>query len=204
VIFLDYNLPEMSGPEASAAIRALANASGRALIVATTAFSTPEKKAQCLAAGMTTFLGKPVTMDRLRAALAAPEPTEPTPASPVRTGPNDSLANLRLIVRCKGTSLAEELALYLSELDVELENLALALTDRNATGTGHYAHLLYGRSAFIAESMLEQTFRQIEAAAAAGHWDEAGDAFGRATVLVGELRVKFATAAPDAPPASDR
>jgi CheY-like chemotaxis protein len=199
--FLDYDLPGMSGLDTSRALRALPNASARALIVATTAFTTQEKRDQCTAAGMDTFLGKPVTMDRLRKVLAAAAGTERTSPAPLEpaAAPVDSLANLRLITRRKGTPFAEELALYLSEFGVELDHLAAALQRQNAAETGHYAHLLYGRSAFIAETELEQTLRNIEAAAAAARWEEA-QALGRqAGQLFAALRVRMTSAASAGP-----
>jgi HPt (histidine-containing phosphotransfer) domain-containing protein len=78
-----------------------------------------------------------------------------------------------LIASRKGTAFADELALYLSEFGVELDQLQAALLQDDAANAGHYAHLLYGRCAFIAERELEQLLRRIEEVSANGQWDEA-------------------------------
>jgi signal transduction histidine kinase/CheY-like chemotaxis protein len=194
-VFLDYNLPGLNGLEVTRGIRALPNQSAGAVILATTAFSTPEKRNQCLAAGMNAFLGKPVTMERLRKALASAMPagTEPAPApAPVRP-PVDGLSNLRLLASKKGAPFAGELALYLAELDTELEHLGTAIRQEDPTATAHYAHLLYGRCAFIAERELEQTLRKIEADSATGHWDGVRVRTADLQTLVAGLRVRLAS-----------
>src|SRR5688572_31427320 len=96
----------MSGLEVSRRIRTLPNDSARAYIFATTAFSTPEKRQQCVDAGMNAFLGKPVTLERLRKVLAdvspASTPASPTPvAAPPPPPLADGLANLRLLATKK-------------------------------------------------------------------------------------------------------
>ena len=204
VVFLDYDLPGLSGLDVARGIRALPDGSARALILATTAFTTPEKRAQCVAAGMNAFLGKPVTMERLRQALAtatgpdaAPPPARPAP-------PPDGLANLRLIASRKGTAFADELALYLSEFGVELDQLQVALRQEDAANAGHYAHLLYGRCAFIAERELEQLLRRIEEVSANGQWDEARALGAAVAAGLDRLRVRLACAAPVVPPGSAR
>ncbi|MDI1251465.1 MAG: ATP-binding protein [Lacunisphaera sp.] len=200
-VFLDFNLPGLSGVDVARAIRALPNRSAAAVILATTAFSTPEKRSQCLAAGMNAFIGKPVTMERLRKALAG---TMPGSAVPVPAAPRpavDGLANLRLLAQRKQASFAEELALYLSELDVDFDQLQAAVRAEDSTGTARCAHSLYGRCAFIAERTLEQALRAVEADAATGHWDEVRRQLAPLSAQVAELRARLTSSAPTAPPA---
>lgn len=202
LIFLDYDLPGVSGLQISRAIRALTTPSARAHIFATTAFSTPEKQAQCIAAGMNAFLGKPVTLERLRKALAQAEGTTPPP--PPSTAPADPLANLRLLAGKKGARFEDELALYVSELQFELQELSAAIQDEDVRESGHYAHLLCGRSSFIYERELEQVMRQIEETVAHNRWGEARLLLAEAQKMTNALPVRLASAAPTVPPASGR
>jgi signal transduction histidine kinase/CheY-like chemotaxis protein/HPt (histidine-containing phosphotransfer) domain-containing protein len=202
IMFIDYALPGLSGLDVTRTVRALPGRSAKAVILATTAFTTPDKRNQCLAAGMNAFLGKPVTMERLRQALSALNPAG-TPVAQPRTddsAPADGLANLRLLATKKCVPLAEELALYFSELEVELEQLTLALQQEEAGSAGHYAHLLYGRCAFIYERELEQTLRKTEAAAATGRWADARLLSREVRTQLAGLRVRLALGAPIAPP----
>jgi PAS domain S-box-containing protein len=70
-LLLDLHLPEMDGFEVVEEIRARerATASARLPVIATTARSQQDVRAACLAAGMDGFLGKPLSLARLRAAL---------------------------------------------------------------------------------------------------------------------------------------
>jgi signal transduction histidine kinase/DNA-binding NarL/FixJ family response regulator len=195
-VFLDFNLPGLNGVEVTRGIRALPNRSAQAVILATTAFNTPEKRNQCLAAGMNAFLGKPMTKERLQKALAAAMPAG-APARP----PADALHNLRLLARKKNVTFAAEVTLFVSEFDLELEHLGTAIQREDAGGTARYAHLLYGRCAFIGEREIEQLLRKIEADAVNGHWPEVGQLTGRLQSLVAALRVRLVSSGPAVPPA---
>ncbi len=208
VVFLDFNLPGISGVDVARGIRTLPNASAHALILATTAFTTPEKRAQCRDAGMDAFLGKPVTKERLAKALAGLQPAAAAvapaakPSAPPAKGPADRLGNLRLLARKKGVPLAAELALYLSELDTELAQLEAAVTQADATEAGRCAHLLVGRCGFIYEREMEQTQRSLEAAVGGAHWDEARRLLGEFAAQLADLRIRVAASSgPAAPPA---
>ncbi len=198
LVFLDYDLPGMSGLEVARGIRALPTATAAAQILATTAFTTPEKQAQCLAAGMNAFLGKPVTLERLRKALAGIGLAATTPPPPPAT---DGLANLRLLATKKNVRFEDELALYLSELQLELENLGAAIHDEDIPEAAHYAHLLCGRTSFIYERDLEQNFRRLEEIVARGHWADARQLVGELRQLAAALPAKLASGAPTVPPA---
>jgi signal transduction histidine kinase/CheY-like chemotaxis protein len=82
VVLMDVQMPEMSGIEAAAWIRREERTStSRTPILALTANTTIEDRNACLHAGMDDVLPKPVSIQRLRAALRQisprPEPTVP-------------------------------------------------------------------------------------------------------------------------------
>ena len=204
LVFLDYDLPGMSGLEVARGIRALPGGSARAGIFATTAFNTPEKKQQCLDSGMNFFLGKPVTLERLRKALATAglaDDSAPPPLSAAPPPPADGLANLRLLASKKQVSFADEAALYLSELQVELEQLEESVRLEQPAEAAHHAHRLCGRCSFIYERELERTMRRLEESAAKAQWPEVAVLLATVPAQVTDLRLKLASAGPAVPPA---
>ena len=71
VVLMDMQMPEMSGLEATTAIRRMEQETGmRVPIVALTANTTAEDRRACLDAGMDEVLPKPVSIPKLRATLA--------------------------------------------------------------------------------------------------------------------------------------
>ena len=67
VIFMDVQMPELDGLEATRRIKARPGPAP--WIVALTAHALEEDRQQCLAAGMNDFLSKPVQLNELTAAL---------------------------------------------------------------------------------------------------------------------------------------
>lgn len=68
IIFMDWQMPEVDGVEATRLIRAFEAGHPdrpRAYIIACTADASKEDEAMCLAAGMDNYLSKPVTLDKL-------------------------------------------------------------------------------------------------------------------------------------------
>jgi two-component system sensor histidine kinase/response regulator len=71
VIFMDCQMPEMNGFEATAEIRRLEGSERRTAIIAMTADASSRCREACTAAGMDSFIAKPVKLEDVIAALTA-------------------------------------------------------------------------------------------------------------------------------------
>jgi CheY-like chemotaxis protein len=69
VVLMDVQMPEMDGPTAARAIRALPGPAARLPIVALTANAQSDDRDSCIAAGMTDYVSKPIDVDQLHGAI---------------------------------------------------------------------------------------------------------------------------------------
>jgi two-component system, sensor histidine kinase and response regulator len=77
VVLMDVMMPEVDGLTATRAIRAGAPPRCNVVIIGLTANALPADREACFAAGMNDFVTKPVTLERLHAALEQAPVTEP-------------------------------------------------------------------------------------------------------------------------------
>jgi CheY-like chemotaxis protein len=69
IIFTDYRLPDTNGVELTKKILTVCSDPTPA-VFAVTAYSTKERREECLNAGMSGFISKPITLEKLRTTLA--------------------------------------------------------------------------------------------------------------------------------------
>ncbi len=161
LIFMDMQMPEMDGLEATRVIRKLGGPHESVPIVALTANAFPEDVKACYDAGMDDFVVKPIKKARLvsaiRGALAAASRRE---AQPHRPGSMDDAEARPVIDDDAAAGLAHDLgaetvrgmiAIFLAETRVRLQRLADPTLD--AASLMREVHTLAGsaRTAFAAE-----------------------------------------------------
>jgi len=79
VIFMDCQMPEMDGFEATAHIRRQEGATRHTPIIAMTAYALPQDRERCLKAGMDGYISKPISDTELRRTLESWLPGRPDP-----------------------------------------------------------------------------------------------------------------------------
>jgi len=66
IVFMDWDLPGLNGVEVTRRFRQWEPPERHTLIIATTAYSTPEKRRDCLEAGMDGFAAKPLSPEKIK------------------------------------------------------------------------------------------------------------------------------------------
>lgn len=179
IIFLDYDMPDTTGPQLARRLReTLAPLGRQPLVLATTAYTTVEKRAECLAAGMDGFLGKPVVEERLQAALdeaiSSRIPAGVEHLTPPANGTHfDPLQNLLSLARQRARSLEAELAEFASDAGAEFGALTAALASCDSDAAAHAAHKISGRFGFLRAAAPMRRGLHLEQLCRAKEWSAA-------------------------------
>jgi CheY-like chemotaxis protein/HPt (histidine-containing phosphotransfer) domain-containing protein len=165
LVFMDCQMPEMDGYEATRLIRATEreHASGHHVpIVALTANALQGDREQCLAAGMDDYLAKPITKQAFVASLRRWGAQNGPPAD----GSIDATALAELAAIDGGPGqpnlLAELLDLFREDTPVRLAALRAALESGNADGMREGAHALKGSCASLGLRHLQELCATLE------------------------------------------
>ncbi len=175
VILMDVQMPEMDGLEASRAICARWAASERPCIIAMTAEAMQGDRDKCLAAGMDDYIVKPVTLDRLAAALAkcrplaaatAPEAAAAPPVEKPRIAAGAALDRDVLDQLCEdlgGTAaLREVIRSFLDQTPSVLSALRDAAARADVPSIRRAAHMIKGTSSILGARELSEQCAEIE------------------------------------------
>jgi PAS domain S-box-containing protein len=190
VIFMDVQMPEMDGLEASRAIWREWPAEQRPRLIAMTANVMAEDRQECLAAGMDDFIAKPIRVDDLVAALrgsqpltgraspvAAPAPDEgATEAAPPGTVLDPAaLERMREMAGGDVAFLKEVFETFLADAPGMLAEMRQSLVQEDAATLRRVAHSLKSNSNDFGASALADLCRELEMMAKAGALDGAAE-----------------------------
>lgn len=204
LILMDCQMPEMDGFEATRLIREWEQSGSRTPIpiIALTAHATPGDREHCLATGMSDYVSKPFSMERLQAVLSSwlrPSNTALKPEAalaPVsrvsvnRSVPVASLsepaADASLVVDQKAwksitslqrpgkeDTLAKILSLYLSDSQDLVNELREGMLAGDTQAVNQAAHSLKSRSSVLGAVTLSKLCRQFEDLSRQGQLAEA-------------------------------
>jgi PAS domain S-box-containing protein len=182
LILMDVQMPEMDGFQATAAIRALEPAGGKHLpIIAMTAHAMQGDRERCLAAGMDSYITKPVRGVELRRELATIQPACDEPAcestSEPATGPCDWSRSLEA-VDGNVEFLFELVNLFLEDVPPTMTELRRAVAQGDAPRAGKLAHRLRGSCQPFCAGVANTAAEQFESQA-------------QSDVAVDELKASF-------------
>ena len=200
VVLMDLQMPEMSGFEATHAIRERERStSAHVPIVALTAHAMAGDRERCLAAGMDGYLSKPIEVDHLIAtveqfgtgsAAAAVQVAEEEPARPVVFDEKSALAYTGGDRRL----LKQVIGMFRSGSAASFRRMTRALRRRDSDGLRMAAHALNGAIATAGSPAGREAAAELESMAKASRFVEAERAVDSLQQLVKELDRAFVAA----------
>jgi CheY-like chemotaxis protein/HPt (histidine-containing phosphotransfer) domain-containing protein len=193
VIFMDCQMPEMDGFEATAEIRKReANSGFRTPIIALTASAIEGDREKCLAAGMDDYVPKPFTAHQMRAALRAwLKPATPNggpgkhdhltvvespvvPPPPIEPIDEGVLANLAQLQRQGRPDIVNRvITLFLESAPALLKDLQEGAENGDADRMGRASHALKSCAANVGAAAFSARCDELEALARAGQVPDA-------------------------------
>jgi len=185
LILMDVQMPEMSGLEATAAIRAAERHTGGHIpIVALTARAMTGDREQCLAAGMDAYVPKPVRAGELFAAIdaliGAPASAAPS-AAPAASPDQKSVGSVDRSALLAGFGGRADLVknvidVFLTDAPVMLGRLTEAARAANAADLAAAAHAIKGSAGLFSQGETYSDARALEQRARSGDLSEASRA----------------------------
>jgi len=174
IVFMDWDLPGMNGVEVTRLFRQWEPPERHTLIIATTAYSTPEKRRDCLEAGMDGFAAKPLSPEKIKATIQnLSGPLRAGSSIQIRAAEEPPRKTLDLsIFRYmadqkpeKMRQLAEE---FITALDKDVALLAEAVRAGSVENTRRQAHRILSQTALISAARVAAVATTIQEAARNG------------------------------------
>ena len=188
IVLMDIQMPGINGIEAARRIRERLGAVPR--IIAVTANDLPGDRERCRAAGMDTYVTKPIQMEALRAAIEHSASGEARPsARPAVAGPIDwrRIDSLKPF-DADGSMVSGAIASFLADAPDRIEAIRATHAAGDAAGLASASHALKGAAANIGAAQLEELARAIESFAQEGHLEGAGEPIGGLAKALAEVR----------------
>jgi len=175
IVLMDVQMPEMSGLDATAAIRTRERQTGGHIrIVAMTAYAMNGDRERCLRAGMDGYMSKPIDKKILFASVEQEESGEKAAPAPI-----EAIDQNDVLERLGGDEhlFAEVIRLFLEECPHHLAHIKSAVDHRDAERIRTAAHALKGAAGnlsanglFEAAHVLERIGAEARIEAAEGAW----------------------------------
>ena len=181
IVFMDVQMPEMDGFEATSAIRASdSKVLNRDIpVIAMTAHAMAGDRERCLEAGMNDYVSKPIDISKLKQALERqlipdPSPDEPK-AAPLRSAGAPSFDRSILLGRMEGD---EELTVSILEVFVQdtrdlIQQIRQSLDQGDVSNVSMLAHTIKGASGNVGASRMWELASHIEKTAKTGELTDA-------------------------------
>jgi len=174
IVFMDWDLPGMNGVEVTRLFRQWEPPERHTLVIATTAYSTPEKRRDCLEAGMDGFAAKPLSPEKIKATIQ-------NLSGPLRAG---SSIQIRAAEEAPRKVLDLSIFLYMADqkpdrmrqlaeefitaLDKDVALLAEAVRTGSVETTRRQAHRILSQTALISAASVAAVATTIQEAARNG------------------------------------
>jgi two-component system, sensor histidine kinase and response regulator len=181
VVLMDLQMPEMSGFEATQAIRDHEGRGGARLpIIALTAHAMQGDRERCLDAGMDGYLSKPIDVDELVATVehmalsttdTTPRPQRTSPARPRRDVFDEARA-----LRHTGNDralLVEVISLFRADAPSYIERINEAIRSQDGEALRMAAHAIKGALATLGSERGRQLASELEQFGGSGRFDRA-------------------------------
>jgi PAS domain S-box-containing protein len=172
IVFMDVQMPELDGLEATRQIRAKGSGVKPPHIIAMTAAARAKDRADCLEAGMDDYLTKPLRLEDVKGALRRAfdaQRARRSPALDIPTISASALGELREIAQLSGDGVFQELVLlFLRNAPLELTKLRDLAHNGELAAVAKLAHSLKGSSAEMGAQRMVSLCHEIELTAREG------------------------------------
>jgi PAS domain S-box-containing protein len=186
VVLMDIEMPQMTGFEATAAIREKERATGAHIpIIAVTAYAMSGDRERCLAAGMDAYISKPIRaqelfqkLDRLALAATVTSDAQAQTNGHKKPSPETLLDHGAMLASVNGNAdfLHKLISLFLRRYPESLSELRAALAASDSKELARAAHTLRGGSGSFLTASALSSLASLEEMGRAGNLDQAAGA----------------------------
>jgi CheY-like chemotaxis protein len=187
LVFMDMQMPELDGLEATREIRKMLNSADTPWIVAMTANALRGDRERCLESGMNDYISKPVQIENLRKALE--RCTESLESSSDPEESDDTVLDKGVIAQLRelneeGDSdiVAEMMSIFLEDAPPRMNGMHDSYSQKDAMKLREYSHSLKGSLTTLGATRLATICIEIEDKARAASLDGVSDLLKKADV----------------------